>query len=145
MRVIYHARTKKDVPFAFCDRETLFRESDYLSLHAPSSAETRGLVNKEMLGLMKQGAYLINTARGDLVVEEDVAKALKSGKLGGFAADVLSVEPQRADCPLLGLENCILTPHIAWAPTETRARLWDVLLKNLEAWCKGAPENVVNP
>ncbi|MBR7165432.1 MAG: D-2-hydroxyacid dehydrogenase [Clostridia bacterium] len=145
MRVIYHARTKKDVPYTFCDRETLFRESDYLSLHAPSSAETQGLVNKEMLGLMKQGAYLINTARGDLVVEEDVAKALKSGKLGGFAADVLSVEPQRADCPLLGLENCIFTPHIAWAPTETRARLWDVLLKNLEAWCKGAPENVVNP
>ncbi|MBR3837246.1 MAG: D-2-hydroxyacid dehydrogenase [Clostridia bacterium] len=145
MRVIYHARTKKDLPYEFCDKETVFRESDYLSLHMPADAETGGIVNRETLGLMKKGAYLINTARGALVVEEDVAEALKAGRLGGYAADVLSVEPQLPDCPLLGLENCILTPHIAWAPNETRERLWDILLGNLDAWCKGAPQNVVNP
>ena len=143
MRVIYHARSEKNVPYAFVSLEELFRESDFLSLHCPLTAETQKVVCETTLALMKPTTYLVNTARGGLVDESALASALRSGKLAGFAADVLETEPQRADCPLLGLENCVLTPHIAWAPKETRVRLWDILVANLFAWKNGEPQNVV--
>lgn len=144
MRVIYHARGKKDVPYDFVDRDTLFRESDFLSLHCPLTAETAECVNRESLALMKRSAYLINTARGGLICEKDLADALNGGVIAGFAGDVLTVEPQSADCPLIGAKNCILTPHVAWAPFETRRRLWQILEENLEAFLQGNPKNVVS-
>ena len=144
MRVIYHARSKKDVPYEFVSLETLLKESDILSLHAPLTAETDQLICAETLSQMKKGAYLVNTARGGLICEEAVADALKSGALAGYASDVLTVEPQRADCPLIGVRGCILTPHVAWAPLETRQRLWDILEGNLDAFLAGKPRNCVS-
>lgn len=144
MRVKYHCRTPKDVPYEFVSLEALFSESDYLSLHAPLTPETERVVNAETLSRMKKSAFLINTARGGLVDEVALAEALAKGRLAGFAADVLTVEPQSEDCPLFGLENCILTPHVAWAPFETRQRLYGILKENLAAFLAGKPQNVVN-
>ncbi len=143
MKVLYHTRRKRDVPYEYVSLEELFSRSDFLSLHCPLTEQTSGIINKEALSKMKKNAYLINTARGPLVKEEDLARALKEERIAGFAGDVLVNEPQREDCPLLGLENCILTPHIAWAPKETRERLWGILLSNLEAFLSGEPKNVV--
>lgn len=144
MRIIYHARGKKDLPYEFVSKEKLFRESDFLSLHAPLTEETTKIVNAETLGMMKKSAWLINTARGGLVDEKAVAEALKNDKITGFAADVLETEPQRGDCPLIGVKNCILTPHVAWAPLETRKRLIGILFDNFEAFLRGEKKNVVS-
>ncbi len=144
MRVVYHARTKKDLPYEYVSKETLFRESDFLSLHAPLTEETAKIVNAETLGMMKKTAWLFNTARGGLVDENAVAEALKNNVIAGFAADVLETEPQREDCPLIDAKNCILTPHVAWAPLETRKRLVDILFDNFEAFLKGEKKNVVS-
>ena len=145
MRVIYHARSeKKDLPYRFVSQNTLWAESDFLSLHCPLTAENRGIIGKETLARMKKGAFLINTARGGLIDETAVADALRDGTLAGFAADVLTLEPQAKDSPFLGLENCILTPHIAWAPLETRERLWREVLLNLDAYLAGEKRNVVS-
>lgn len=144
MRVIYHARTKKDLPYEFVSKEALFRQSDFLSLHAPLTEETAKIVNSETLGMMKKSAYLFNTARGGLVDEKAVAQALTNNAIAGFAADVLETEPQREDCPLIGAKNCILTPHVAWAPLETRKRLVGILFDNFEAFLKGEKKNVVS-
>lgn len=144
MKVIYHARKKKDVPYEFVSREELFARSDFLSLHAPATPETEKVVCRENLQKMKKTAYLINTARGSLVNEKDVREALDQGLIAGFAADVLEFEPQREDCPLIGAKNVILTPHIAWAPKETRQRLLGILKENLAAYLAGSPQNVVN-
>lgn len=143
MRVIYYSRSKKDLPYEYLPLETVFRESDYLSLHCPLTEDTRGLVNKNTLSIMKDGAFLINTCRGPVIDQEDVAGALKNGKLGGYAADVLAVEPQRPDCPLIGCPNVLLTPHVAWAARETRGRLLEVLLSNLDAFLQGKRQNRV--
>ena len=145
MKVIYHCRTPKDLPYEFVSRKELFCRSDFLSLHCPLSAETENLICRETLSLMKPEAFLINTARGGLIREEDLAEALEAGRIAGFAADVLKTEPQREDCPLIGVKNCILTPHVAWAPYETRVRLIGILLDNLASWQKGILKNVVNP
>ena len=145
MRVIYHARGKKDLPYEFVSAEKLFSESDYLSLHCPLNPETAEIVNEKTLSLMKETAFLINTARGGLVQEEALARALREKRIAGYAADVLTVEPQREDSPFTGLENCILTPHVAWAPFETRKRLYGILKENIAAYLKGEPQNVVNP
>ncbi len=145
MRVIYHARSKKDLPYELVSLDTLFSQSDFLSLHCPLSSETEGIIGEENLARMKSGAYLINTARGGLVDEAALARALNEGKIAGFAADVLTTEPQRKDCPLIGAKNCILTPHVAWAPKETRARLFGILVENLRAYLAGEARNVVNP
>ncbi len=117
--------------------EELFSESDFITLHAPLTNETRCVVNSSTLSKMKPGAMLINTARGPLVDEKAVREALDSGVLGCYAADVISVEPMSADNPLLGAPNCILTPHIAWAPRETRERLMGIAVSNLEAFIRG--------
>lgn len=144
MKVICCTRTQKPEMPESVTREELFRRSDFLSLHAPLTPETKEMINKESLSLMKKDAYLINTARGGFVNEQELADALKAGVIAGYAADVISVEPMKEGNPLLGCPNCILTPHIAWAPHETRERLMNVCLENLKAWLNGKPQNVVN-
>jgi glycerate dehydrogenase len=124
--------------------EELLRQSDVISLHCPLTAENRGLINSDRLRLMKPSALLINTARGPLVVEQDLADALNAGRLGGAGLDVLPVEPPKNGSPLPGAKNCIVTPHIAWATREARARLMQTAVENLRAFSAGAPQNVVN-
>lgn len=128
----------------FMSLEEALPLADLVTLHCPLTDETRGIMNKETLSAMKEGAFLINAARGPLVVAADVADALNSGHLGGYAADVLEVEPQREDDPFLTTPNTILTPHIAWAPLETRARLITIAADNIRAFLAGSPINVVN-
>lgn len=144
MKIICCTRTPKpDMPESVTCEE-LFRRSDFITLHAPLTPETKDMINKDSLSLMKKSAYLINTARGGFVNEQELADALKAGKIAGYAADVISVEPMKKENPLLGCPNCVLTPHIAWAPHETRERLMNVCLENLKAWLEGNPQNVVN-
>lgn len=118
--------------------------ADVVSLHAPLSPGTRGLMNAQRLAMMKRGALLVNTGRGPLVDDNAVAEALRSGQLGGFAADVLFPEPPPAEHPLYGAPNCILTPHLGWASPEARARLLADSIENLRAFVAGAPRNVVS-
>lgn len=122
----------------------LFSQSDFITLHTPLTPETSQVVNKSTLSLMKKSAYLINTARGGLVNEKDLRDFLDSKKIAGYAADVLLHEPMDKDCPLYKAENCVLTPHIAWAPLETRQRLFDILYSNLNAFLNGEKQNIVN-
>lgn len=129
----------------YVDLDTLLRESDVISLHCPLFPENREMINKESIAKMKDGAILLNTARGALIVEQDVADALNSGKLYAAGMDVAAVEPLPATSPLIGAKNCIMTPHIAWATKEARQRLMDIAVHNLEAFLAGKPENVVNP
>lgn len=129
---------------AFVDLDTIFRKSDVVSLHCPLTAETEGIINADHLALMKKSAYLINTGRGPLVVESDLADALNSGRIAGAGLDVLQVEPPRADNPLIGAKNCIITPHIAWASQASRSRLMDVVVGNVRSFLQGSFTNVVN-
>ena len=135
---------KADPQVTFVDEETLWRESDILSFHCPLTPATTGLVNEKAISKMKDGVILINTSRGPVLDEAAVAKALKSGKVSALGADVVSVEPIREDNPLLSAPNTFLTPHIAWAPKDTRERLMDVASGNLECYLKGEPRNVVS-
>lgn len=123
--------------------EELLRRSDIVSLHCPLTPETEGLINAARIGLMKPSALLVNTGRGPLIVDSDLAEALNSGRLAGAALDVLSAEPPPATNPLIGAKNCIITPHIAWATRAARSRLMDTVVGNLDAFQKGAPRNVV--
>lgn len=147
MRVLVSGRpggTKEDDGFQRTDLKTLFRQSDVVSLHCPLTEETRGLVNRERLGLMKPGAFLINTSRGALVVEADLAAALNSGTIAGAGLDVLSTEPPSPDNPLLSARNCCITPHIAWATLDARRRLMQTARENVRAFLDGKRMNVVN-
>ena len=144
MEVIVCTRTKNPEIKNPVDKETLFKASDFLTLHAPLTEETKYLVNKDTLKLMKKSSYIINTARGLLVNESDLCEALNSTQIAGYAADVVSEEPMKSDNPLLKAKNCIITPHIAWAATETRQRLLNIVIDNLESFIKGSPENVVS-
>ena len=119
--------------------DELFAQSDVISLNCPLTKENIGLINKETITRMKDGVMIINTARGPLINEADLRQALVSGKVRGAALDVVSTEPIRMDNPLLGLENCLITPHIAWAPKESRKRLMDVAVENLSAFLNGHP------
>lgn len=130
--------------FAWVDLDTLARESDFISLHCPLTAETEGLVNAEFLAKCKKTAYLINTSRGPVVDGQALAGALNSGKIAGAGLDVLTVEPPQAGDPLLHAKNCLITPHIAWAGFETRARLMSILKDNFAAFFRGEPIHVVN-
>ena len=116
-------------------------KSDFVSLHCPLTAENRHMINAAFIDEMKPGAILLNTARGALVDEDALAQALKSGRLGGAGLDVLETEPPAADCPLLGLDNCVITPHNSWAPKEMRQMVIDVLTDNLESWLAGGTLN----
>lgn len=124
--------------------DELYAKSDVISLHVPLFPSTNGMVNSESIARMKDGVIIINTSRGPLVVEEDVKAALETGKIGWYATDVVSVEPIKADNVLLTAKNCIITPHIAWAPKESRQRLMDVAVDNLAQFLKGNPINIVN-
>jgi len=124
--------------------ESLFRQSDVLSLHCPLTPQTKGLVNRERLAWMKPTALLINTARGPLVDEAALAEALNSGRLAGAGLDVLSVEPPPPDNPLLTARNCLITPHVAWATRAARSRLLRVAVANVRAFLEGRPQNVVS-
>ena len=126
------------------DLDTLFRASDVVSLHCPLTSETRRMVDTPRIGLMKPGAYLINTARGMLVNEADLAEALNQGRIAGAGLDVLSVEPPSLANPLLRARNCMITPHIAWATRAARERLLRVAAENVAAFLRGQPQNVVN-
>lgn len=124
--------------------DELFAQSDVISLHCPLFPSTKGIINKANIAKMKDGVMLINTSRGPLVVEQDLAEALNSGKVAGAALDVVSTEPISEDNILLKAKNCIITPHIAWAPKESRSRLMNIAADNLEAFLSGSPVNVVN-
>jgi glycerate dehydrogenase len=128
----------------FVDQETLFRQSDIISLHCPLTSENAGLVNAASLALMKPTAFLINTSRGPLIKEAELADALNAGRIAGAGLDVLAVEPPLPDNPLLKAKNCLITPHISWATTAARRRLMETAVNNLRAFVAGKPENVVN-
>jgi len=135
---------RADPQVTFVDEETLWKESDILSFHCPLTSETTGLVNSETISKMKDGVILLNTSRGPVLDEKAVADALHSGKVAALGADVVSIEPIRETNPLLSAPNTILTPHIAWAPKETRLRLIDVASSNLHSYLCGNPVNVVS-
>ena len=146
MKVLaYTSKRVEDLPSGIIKRTMaeLLAESDVVSLHCPLTPDTRHLINRETIGRMKPSAILINTGRGPLVNEQDVAEALKAGRLRAYCADVLSEEPPRADNPLLQCENAFITPHIAWATEEARTRLIAVAIDNVKAFVKGMPKNVV--
>ena len=126
------------------DLGQLFSECDIISLHCPLTPETREMVNARRLGMMKPTAILINTGRGPLINERDLADALNNGKIYAAGVDVLSTEPPCADNPLLTAKNCYITPHIAWATIEARERLMNIAISNLQAYIAGKPENIVN-
>ena len=125
--------------------DELLAESDVISLHCALTPETQGIIRKETIEKMKPGVILINNSRGPLIVEQDLADALASGKVYAAGLDVVSVEPIRPDNPLLQAPNCLITPHISWAPKESRKRLMDIAVNNLAAFLKGEPVNVINP
>lgn len=128
----------------YVDLDTLLAESDVISLHCPLFPDTEGIINKDTIAKMKDGVMIINDSRGPLIVEQDLRDALDSGKVAGAALDVVSTEPIQMDNPLLGAKNVILTPHIAWAPKESRQRLMDIAVDNLKCYVDGKPQNVVN-
>ena len=130
--------------FKWAEIPELLAEADVVSLHCPLFPETEGIIRKENLERMKSSAFLINTSRGGLVVDADLAEALNSQRIAGAALDVLSVEPPAEDNPLLTAKNCLITPHIAWAARESRIRLMDTLIENVKAFLDGNPVNVVS-
>lgn len=128
----------------FVSLEELFSTSDVVSLHCPLTDSNRGFINQATISKMKDSVILLNTSRGPLINEEDLAQALKSGKVSAAGLDVLSMEPPGQDNPLIGLPNCIITPHIAWITKESRTRLIDIAVSNLESWLAGENINCVN-
>lgn len=146
MNVVTYTRSPQKVTDGtrVCTLEELLSISDAVSLHCPLTPENGKMINVETLALMKPNALLVNTARGGLIDEQALADALNGGRLGGARLDTLTYEPMREDCPLRGAKNCAITPHIAWAPIETRVRLLEKVAKNLQAWINGEPINVVN-
>lgn len=125
-------------------KEELFKQSDFITLHAPLTSETKELINSESISKMKKSVIIINTARGGLVNEQDVRQALDSKRIAGYAADVVLNEPMTEDCPLYKAPSCVITPHIAWAPLETRQRLFNIAIENVKGFLNGKPVNVVN-
>ena len=146
MKVIVHDVQEINFPDARqVDLETLFAESDVISLHCPLFDSTKGIIRKENIAKMKDGVIILNTARGPLIVDEDLAEALKSGKVGGAGVDVLTEEPPRNGNPVIDVQGSIVTPHMAWAAKEARMRLMDIAMGNISAYMDGKPVNVVNP
>jgi len=145
MDIVISTRTKPaDCPYEVTDMMSAAEKADVLTFHCPLTDKTAGIINKELLSHMKPSAMLINTARGGVVNEAELAEALKSGTIAAAYLDVLEKEPMSPDTPLKGLQNCIITPHTAWAPLETRQRLVDIVCYNIRAWQSGAPKNKVN-
>jgi len=147
MKVIAYNRSQCEEGKAigsYVNLEELLKTADIISLHCPLTAENTGMINEEAIGKMKEGAILINTARGPLVDEAALAAALRSGKLRGAACDVISAEPMAVDNPLKDVPNCIVTPHMAWAPIESRMRIQDCTQRSIQAFLDGKPINTVN-
>lgn len=145
MRVVVSTRTTpKDCPFPLVSMEEAFRQADVLTIHCPLTEQTAHLIRKETLDWMKPSAFLINTARGGIVKEQDLADALNGGRLAGAGLDVLELEPMSPHTPLKYAKNCIITPHIAWSALETRERLVRIVAENLECFLAGNPRNQVN-
>ena len=144
MKVIAYSRSCK-AEGNYVDLDTLLHQSDVISLHCPLFPETEKIIRRETIAKMKDGVILINTARGALMEDQDVCDALKAGKIRGVAVDVTAVEPIRKDNPLLGAPNCLITPHMAWTPLETRRRLLEIVRDNVRGFAEGNPQNVVNP
>ncbi len=148
MRVMAADAVRSPVPdwpgFRWCEVDELLPQADVVSLHCPLLPQTQGIINAKSLAMMKTSAFLINTSRGPLVVEQDLADALNNGRLAGAAVDVLSSEPPFSGNPLLRAKNCIVTPHIAWASREARTRLLDTAIANVRAFLDGQSVNVVN-
>lgn len=128
----------------YAELEELLQTADVISLHCPLFPETQGIINKDNIAKMKDGVIILNNSRGPLIVEEDLAEALKSGKVAAAGLDVVSTEPIKTDNPLLGVPNCIITPHISWASKESRQRLMNFAVDNLVQYLNGTPVNVVN-
>ncbi len=146
MRVLAHdtgAAAEPMTDVRMVDLPRLLKSSDVVSLHCPLTPQNKGMINAANLAMMKPGAFLINTARGPLVNEPDLAAALNEGRIAGAALDVLVVEPPPPDNPLLTAKNCIITPHIAWATLAARQRLLDIAIDNLRAYLEGRPSNAV--
>lgn len=147
MKILAYSRTEypefSDL-VTYTDLDSLLRNSDIVSLHCPLFPQTEKMINAQSLAKMKDGAMLINTSRGGLVEESALVQALESGKLRYAAVDVVSAEPMKADNPLLKTRRCIITPHIAWAPVESRQRLLNTVVENIRAYLAGTPQNVVN-
>ena len=147
MRVLVSTRTAPDpasFPYELVPTDDVFRRADVLTLHCPLTPQTRGLVCKRTLSLMRENAVLINTSRGGAVIEQDLADALNHDQIAAAYLDVLETEPMSPDTPLKNAKNCIITPHIGWTPTETRARLLDITEDNLRGWLSGNPQHIVN-
>jgi glycerate dehydrogenase len=144
MKVLYYTPSGKASPLGTaCDLKTVFSSSDIVSLHCPLNPDNVGFVGRELLHLMRPTAFLINTARGQLINEKDLADALNEGRIAGAGLDVLSAEPPAEDNPLLNAKNCIVTPHNAWMSKEARQRIMDITAKNIEAFLNKRPQNVV--
>ena len=147
MKVLAHSRTEKpgfEDLCSFVSLEELLKASDVVTLHCPLTVQTQRLINKETISLMKDGAILLNTSRGAVLDEADVAEALTTGKLKAAAVDVACVEPIPADSPLLTAPNCIITPHMAWSPADSRQRILDCTVRSINAFVAGTPINTVN-
>lgn len=147
MRILAHDTVQQNAPsysgFRWGGLHELLAESDVVSLHSPLFPETQGMINRRSLETMKPTALLINTSRGPLVVDADLAEALHAGRLAGAGLDVLSIEPPEPSNPLFSAPNCLVTPHIAWATKEARARLMDLAVENLTTFLSGKPRNLV--
>jgi glycerate dehydrogenase len=148
MNVMAYSRTQTDQShrknFKWASLHELLGISDVVSIHCPLFPETQNLINKNTLKLMKKSAFFLNTSRGPIVNEQDLADALNTGLIAGAGLDVLSVEPPSSNNPLLSAKNCLITPHIAWATKEARARLMAIVEQNLAAYLKGNPVNIIN-
>ena len=128
----------------YAELDDVLAQSDVIALHCPLFPSTEGIINKDTIAKMKDGVIILNNSRGPLIVEQDLADALISRKVYAAGLDVVSTEPIRGNNPLLNAPNCIITPHISWAPKESRQRLMDIAVHNLKAFLDGSPVNVVN-
>ena len=147
MRVIAYDSFQSDAGrqvAEYVDLDTLLAESDVICLHCPLFPDTEGIINKDTIAKMKDGVIIINNSRGQLVVEQDLADALNSGKVYAAGLHVVATEPNKPETPLLGAKDCIITPHISWAAKEARQRIMDITADNIKAYMDGAPVNVVN-
>lgn len=144
MEVIYFGGNEKAGTARQVNMYELFMQSDVVSLHCPQTSNNQAFVNKEILELMKPSSFLINTARGTLINEKDLAHALQQKRIAGAALDVVSTEPPAKSNPLIGLPNCIITPHNAWMSVAARCRILETTIENIQAFKKGKPQNVVN-
>ena len=148
MKIIANSRTQTNqshrINFKWVSVPELMAEADVISIHCPLFPETKGMINKDSLKRMKRSAYLLNTSRGPIVVDQDLADALNNDMIAGAGIDVLSTEPPQKDNPLFNAKNCLITPHISWATFEARTRLMDIVVNNLSAYISGNPVNVVN-